>query len=104
MVGSNVSTYVTSALAGTVSPVRKNAAFTTMRRKSSLVKSTDAPIVVQNALPLVVPFGAVYSRSHATGIIGLFFGPSTGFEEESNVAVTAPRIKIVASFSRFETV
>src|SRR5687768_14854627 len=105
MVGSNGSTNVTSALAGTLTPVRKKAAFTTRRRRSSLLKSTDATIVVQNALPLAIPFGAVYSCSHATGIIGLFLGPSIAFEDGSSVAVTAPRIKTVAAFSlRFATV
>jgi hypothetical protein len=55
--------------------------------------------VVQKACPFVFPFGAVYSRSHASGIGGSFFLPSTAFDAGSSDSVTSPRSRIVAVVS-----
>ena len=58
-----------------------------MRRRSSLTRSTDAPAVVQKAVPLV-PFEASYECSQAKGCMGLFLA-STNLESGASVSVTA---------------
>ena len=91
-------TLLTTARAGIFdsSPTAQYAAFTSSRRSPSLARSTEAPIVVVKTRACL-PLRVVNMRVHATGIIGLFGGPSTGGSFGCMPVSTWPSSRIVAS-------